>query len=255
MAITRIQSIAVQNIPGALEHRLGFGDDFNYEELISATVHSERSEIDEIIKYSDDDSKAIKEIIEYAESSGYKKKIRKNAVVQELLISYSKDDLPEDDEKALKLINKDISIFLDAFKLKFNFTPVTISFIHKTKDTNTYHVHIIFSLMDIENGKKARWKKRTYFDLIKKMSEYSDRIKNPNENRKNKNVGAYPLWLIRKLEDIYSREFAKEIIKIARERNYRTRDLMTRHNEIANEIAQAIQQQQDVIIADDIDFN
>ena len=30
---------------------------------------------------------------------------------------------------------------------------------------------------------------------------------------------------------------------------------MTRHNEIANEIAQAIQQQQDVIIADDIDFN
>ena len=228
MAVTRIQSISVtESLLPAIEHRLNPGPNervilhkiLSYE--CSDDMHNELSEI---AKNSDNCALAYKEMFEYIESAAYKKKIRKNSVIQELIISYSKNDFPDKNkDEILQLIKDDIHVFLGVFKEKFGFYPFTAYFVH-VNDSGIYHTHILFSLMNYHSPKpvKARWKKRTYFDLIKKMSKYT-KIKTTD---KTKGIGAYPLWLLKKLEKQYGREATKKIVKIAREKGYTTRELI-----------------------------
>jgi len=229
MAVTRIQSISVtESLLPAIEHRLDPGP--NERVLVHKAMPYECSDdifttLSEIAKNSDSHATAYKEMFEYIESACYGRKIRKNSVIQELIISYSKSDFPnKNEDEILKSIHDDILIFLGTFKEKFGFYPFTTYFVHKN-DKDIYHTHILFSLMNYHSPKptKARWKKRTYFDLVKKMSEYSERIKTTG---KTKGIGAYPLWLVRKLEKQYGREIAKKIIEIARKKGYTTRELI-----------------------------
>jgi len=69
------------------------------------------------------------------------------------------------------------------------------------------------------------------------MSDKSPRISLPH---KGKNIGAYPLWFIRKLEEKYGREIAKKIVKIAREKGYTTRELI----DSAESLVKSLQQEQ-----------
>jgi hypothetical protein len=228
MAVTRIQSISVtESLLPAIKHRLDPGPNervilhkaLSYE--CSDDMHNELSEI---AKNSDNCALAYKEMFEYIESAAYKKKIRKNSVIQEIVISYHPKDFDTDNEdEILKSIHDDILIFLGTFKEKFGFYPFTTYFIH-VNDSGIYHTHILFSLMNYNAPKpvKARWKKRTYFDLIKKMSKYT-KIKTTD---KTKGIGAYPLWLLKKLEKQYGREATKKIVELARKKGYTTRELI-----------------------------
>lgn len=239
MAVTRIQSINVNSsLPQAIRHR--FNPPEGKEKLIEfdmylpydmPDIHFE--DMYEIEKYSDSDEEFMTEIMRYIESSGYAQKIRKNAVVQEIVISYSPEDFENESENRIKsLIKEDIFLFSKIFKEKFGFKPFYIHFIHKN-NTGIYHAHIIFSLKKPDLKSKVRWKKRTYFELIRKLESKSPRITVP---RRNKGIGAYPLWLIRKLEKEYGEEVAKKIVKIAREKGYRTRELIDNAEKLAKEI-------------------
>jgi len=232
MATTRIQSISVtESLLPALEHRLNPGQ--HEDVLLHRALMYDCSDnvFSEIYKNSDNHISAYKEMFEYVESACYRKKIRKNSVIQELIISYSKSDFSnKNEDEILQLINDDISIFLGVFKKKFGFYPFVTYFVHRT-DSGIYHTHILFSIMNPETSKKVRWKKRTYFDIVKNMSKYSNRIK---VTEKTKGIGAYPIWLIRKFEGQYGREVTKKIIKIAREKKYTVRELIENANMLFN---------------------
>jgi len=224
MAVTRIQSISVFSLSASISHRLSPPE---HESLVDFGVEvpdeaSNDSTIADVIDYSPDYSRMLTDFLLYVESSGHTRKIRKNAVVQELIIAYSKDDFGNSDiSDILELIRSDIKSFFLSFKEKFGFIPFSCYFIHE--NDGKYHVHILFSLKEPDLLKKVRWKKRTYFDLIKRMSAISPRISVPH---KGKNIGAYPLWLIRKLEARYGRETAKKLVKVARERGYPAKELI-----------------------------
>jgi hypothetical protein len=70
--------------------------------------------------------------------------------------------------------------------------------------------------------RKARWRKRDYFALVDKMRLFSRRISPINEN---KGIGAYPLWLIKKLESIIGRELAQKVIQVCRKMEFPTPEL------------------------------
>ena len=241
MAVTRIQSISVSSsLSNAVAHRISPPEHetlVEFDVLIPSLSQLDdlvSDEIGDIFDHSPSELQMLINFFEYVESSGFAKKIRKNAVVQELIIAYSKDDFTKDSD-ILRLIKSDIKSFFLSFKEKFGFYPFSCYFIHKSE--NMYHVHILFSLKQPDLNKKIRWKKRTYFDLIKKMSDKSPRISLPH---KGKNIGAYPLWFIRKLEEKYGREIAKKIVKIAREKGYTTRELI----DSAESLVRSLQQEQ-----------
>ena len=231
MAITRIQSIRVHDLDVVLDHRI---NTVPHEQLLKIVLDSAEDfeeEIDDILAFSPDYKSAAREILEYSESAKYTRAIRKNSVVQELIIAYSPEDLPEDEEEALSMIKSDVFLFSHCFQEKFEFRPTTVAFVHRTKDTGLYHVHVLFSLMDVEKARKARWKRRSYFDIVKRMSSLSPRISVPP--RKDKSIGAYPIWLRRKIESTYGREIARDIMSLARERKIRTKDLIERYHELS----------------------
>jgi len=232
MGVTRIQSISVSSLSAAIEHRLAPGPHEKVVQHFIYSCHPEmRNTIRDIYTYSQNEVDGYTEIFKYVESAQYKKKVRKNSVIQEIVIAYSKEDFNNlSESEIVEKITDDIHIFTDVFEEKFGFRPFITAFVHKN-NIGMYHIHILFSLMNPETLKKARWKKRTYFDLIKKMSERSPRIKNTGRT---KGIGAYPLWLIRKLEDRYGREIAKEIVKIAREKKYSVRNLIENAEKLLN---------------------
>ena len=246
MAVTRIQSISVSSsLSNAVAHRISPPEhetlvDFDITIPSLSQINDVISdEIGDIFDYSLSERQMLINFFEYVESSGFTKKIRKNAVIQELIIAYSEDDFAEcPNEEVIRLkILSDIRIFFESFRDKFGFSPFSSYFIHKHKSENMYHVHILFSLKQPDLSKKIRWKKRTYFDLIKRMSDKSPRISLPH---KGKNIGAYPLWFVQKVGEKYGREIAKKIVKIAREKGYTTRELI----DSAESLVKSLQQEQ-----------
>ena len=231
MAVTRIQSIKANNIEHALEHVISPPKEEEVVSIRYPTIGIQSSHEAEVIKGMFKDilelpsplHKRVSEIFKCIESVLYTRKIRKNAVIQEIVISYQPNDFEEyERNKIISEIEEDINVFLDAFKSKFGFSPLSFAAIHYTQDKNLYHVHIFFSLMNPFEKRKARWRKRDYFALVDKMRLFSRRISPINEN---KGIGAYPLWLIKKLESIIGRELAQKVIQVCRKMEFPTPEL------------------------------
>jgi len=242
MAVVRIQSINVNSsLTKAIDHRIN--PPVDRETLVSVSEESpvfipdfHEENLYDIKKYSSSLKEYLTEFIRYVESNGYTQKIRKNAVVQELVIAYSPEDFSSNSEEEIEgLIGEDIDLFLEFFEEKFGFRPYYIAFIHKNNNNSErmYHLHIIFSLKKPDLKTKVRWKKRTYFELVKKLASKSPRISVPHKGR---NIGAYPLWIVRKLEEKYGRETAKEITKLARKKGYTARTLIENAEKLAKEV-------------------
>ena len=223
MAVMRVQSIKVSNLRGAIKHRLsppkhellvakGIFLDSSAEEFISL--------FEEFGSEVENDLKVLEEFFRIAESKGYKHKIRKNATVQEVLISYSSEDFSQGLGVVPK-IKEDVKKFVEVFKEKFGFEPFAEYFIHKD-DKGRYHVHLLFSLMRPDLSKKVKWNSKAYFELAKKFSKRATRVKFSERKRS----GVYPLWLVRELEKLVGRNDAKEVIRVARKRGLKAVDLV-----------------------------
>ena len=242
MAITRVESLKVSNLNEVIRHRM-FPDEriekclvFEYMDYLDDFLEKDFWKIyANILKYTDymeyqelspQDIRLnlLVEMFKAVESKGYKHKIRKNSTIQEIIIAYSKDDFKgfHDENDIISEIRKDVDTFFKSFKEKYGFFPFSFYSIHKD-DNNKYHVHIVFSLMKPELDKKVRWRKRDYFDIINKMSKQSKRIPPPTANRE---IGAYPLWIIRVLEMELAREKTKLLIEEARKKRIKTPDLI-----------------------------
>jgi len=246
MAVTRIQSINVSSsLPQVINHRIS--PPANKETLVEVWVgvpvdapDTHLDNLADIEEYSPSSKEFLVEFIRYVESGGYTQKIRKNAVIQEVVIAYSPEDFTNLKESEVKyLIKKDVEIFLKFFKEKFGFKPYYMYFIHKN-DSNMYHIHLLFSLKKPNLKTKIRWKKRTYFELLKKLASESPRVSAPH---KGKNIGAYPLWIVRKLEEKYGREITKEIVKLARKEGYTTKALIENAERLVKEVTSTREQQ------------
>ena len=242
MAITRVESLKVSNLNEVIRHRISPDEKiekclvFEYIDYLDDFLEKDFYTLYEnILKYTDYmvyqglSSQDIKtnqliEMFKAVESKGYKHKIRKNSTIQEVIIAYSKDDFKDfnNEDEIISEIEKDVDIFFKSFKEKYGFYPFSFYSIHKD-DNNKYHVHIVFSLMKPELDKKVRWRKRDYFDIINKMSKKSERIPQPTAN---KEIGAYPLWIIRVLEMELGREKTKLLIEEARKKRIKTPDLI-----------------------------
>ena len=223
MAVMRIQSLKVSNLRDALKHRLSPP---KHERVIEkgVFVDSSAEEFKALFEAFNsgcgDELKNLEEFFRIAESKGYKHKIRKNATVQEVLISYSSEDFSQGLGVVPK-IKEDVEKFVEVFKEKFGFEPFGEYFIHKD-DKGRYHVHLLFSLMKPDLSKKARWNSKIYFEIVKKFSKRATRVK----FFEHKKSGAYPLWLIRNFEKLIGREKTKEVIKVARKRGLKAVDLV-----------------------------
>lgn len=223
MAVMRIQSLKVSNLRGALRHRLSPP---KYESLIAkgVVVDDSAEEFKEIFSefgfLCEKELKRLEEFFRIVESKGYKHKIRKNATVQEVLISYSAEDFAQE-LGVVQKIKEDVGKFVEVFKEKFGFEPFAEYFIHKD-DKGRYHVHLLFSLMKPDLSKKVRWNSKTYFEIVKKFSKRATRVKF-SEHKKS---GVYPLWLVRELEKLVGRNDAKEVIRVARKRGLKAVDLV-----------------------------
>ncbi len=242
MAVTRVESLKVSNLNEVIRHRISPDEKiekcvvFEYIDYLDDFLEKDFYTLYEnILKYTDYmvyqglSSQDIKtnqliEMFKAVESKGYKHKIRKNSTIQEVIIAYSKDDFKDfnNEDEIISEIEKDVDIFFKSFKEKYGFYPFSFYSIHKD-DNNKYHVHIVFSLMKPELDKKVRWRKRDYFDIINKMSKKSERIPQPTANRE---IGAYPLWIIRVLEMELGREKTKLLIEEARKKRIKTPDLI-----------------------------
>ena len=155
----------------------------------------------------------------------------------EIVIAYSRNEFDEVieelnesgitteseiEEEIIAEIEKDVEAFKESFRTKYGFYPYFFYFVHKD-NRNKYHVHILFSLMKPQLDKKVRWRKRDYFDLIKRISKISPRISPPSES---KGIGAYPLWLIRRIELEIGRERAKILVERARKKGVKASELL-----------------------------
>jgi len=217
MAVTRTQSISVHlALRQAIIHRLDPKLEesskhekfekivWNIPEKHFEYLHATYEEVSR-----DSNADAIYEMFVEVESFFRQRKIRKNAVVQELVIAYEKNaDIEIDD------IQKDIELFFALLSAKYASSHFGVAMIH-SDHRGKYHVHILFSLRDLSTGKKIRWNFRAYFDIVKKLSRHSPRISLPNEN---KNIGAYPLWLVRKIQEVFGLEKAEKIVSDARKK-------------------------------------
>ena len=224
-AVTRTQSISVhQALPQAIIHRLDPQLDehsrhekfeklvWNIPEKHFEYLHATYEEVSRASNYTD----AIFEMFAEAESFFRTRKIRKNAVVQELVIAYEKNaDIEIDD------IQKDIELFFALLSAKYASSHFGVAMIH-SDHRGKYHVHILFSLRDLSTGKKIRWNFRAYFDVVKKLSRHSPRISLPTED---KGIGPYPLWLVRKIQEVFGLEEAEKIVSDARRRGLSSREL------------------------------
>ncbi len=223
MAVMRIQSLKVSNLRGALRHRLSPP---KHEVLVAkgVIVDDSAEEFKEIFSefgsLCEEELKRLEEFFKIAESKGYKHKIRKNATIQEVLISYSSEDFSKD-LGVVSRIKEDVGKFIEVFREKFCFEPFAEYFIHKD-DKGRYHVHLLFSLVKPDLTKKIKWNSKTYFEIVKKFSKRATRVKFSERKRS----GAYPLWLIRELERVVGREKAKEVVKVARKRGLKAVDLV-----------------------------
>lgn len=234
MATTRIQGIKVSSsLDRAINHRLYPS---KLEELIfffraydPLLVSSEFRKLDkqllehynlpdDIITNPDKNSKEyLKEFIKMIESKLYKHKIRKNSTIQEIIIAYSPEEKVNKD-----IIFEDLLSFEDSFRKKYGFIPFYTAFVHKD-EKEKYHIHILFSLVNPQLERKVRWRKKDYFDLIRNMSKISPRIHISSEK---KGIGAYPLWMIRRIEAKIGRNKAKQLIKEARKQKIRASKLL-----------------------------
>jgi hypothetical protein len=224
-AVTRTQSISVhQALSQAIVHRLNPQLDpsskhekfeklvWNIPEKHFEYLHATYEEVSRTSNYTD----AILEMFIEVESFFRQRKIRKNAVIQEFVIAYSKNE-----EIALEDIEKDVELFFALLSAKYASSHFGVAMIH-SDHRGKYHVHILFSLRDLSTGKKIRWNFRAYFDIVKKLSRHSPRISLPNEN---KNIGAYPLWLMRKIQEVFGLEEAEKIVSEARKKGLTSYEL------------------------------
>jgi len=224
-AVTRTQSISVhQALSQAIIHRLNPQLDehsrhekfeklvWNIPESHSEYLFTTYEEVSRASNYTD----AIYEMFIEVESFFRQRKIRKNAVVQEFVIAYEKNaEITIDD------IEKDVELFFALLSQKYASSHFGVAMIH-SDHRGKYHVHILFSLRDLETGKKIRWNFRAYFDVVKKLSRLSERISLPT---KNKGIGPYPLWLVRKIQEVFGLEEAEKIVSDARKKGLSSREL------------------------------
>ena len=219
----RIQSVKVSNLRSVLKHRLSPP---KHETLIAKGVVVDdlagefKVLFEEFGSGVENDLKVLEEFFKIAESKGYRHKIRKNATIQEVLISYSSEDF-SGELGIVPKIREDIERFIEVFKEKFGFEPFCQYYIHKD-DKGRYHVHLLFSLMKPDLSKKVRWNSKIYFELAKKFSKRATRVRFSEV----KKSGVYPLWLIRIFEKLIGREKTKEVVRVARKRGLKAVDLV-----------------------------
>jgi len=232
VAVVRIQSLKLNSLLSASKHRLSPPSD--RELLIACDADFDLKVPDEIadtltdiLEYSNGVKKVV-DFFKFIESAGYTRKIRKNATIQELVVAYSEDEI-----KTHYDIYRDIRSFKKSFAEKYGFEPFIFYFIHKHKHSNMYHIHIFFSLRKPDLSTKVRWRKREYFEIKTAMQKRNSRITTP---KRGKNIGAYPLWFIRKLQKEYGTEVAKEVTKLARQRGYPIRKFIEHAEELAKTI-------------------
>ncbi|NPA72966.1 MAG: relaxase/mobilization nuclease domain-containing protein [Gammaproteobacteria bacterium] len=224
MAVMRVKSINVNSsLRSALKHRLSPPE---HEELVHSSLRHEgsvefESLFNEFKNVESDKLKQFEEFFRIVESKGYKHKIRKNAVVYEVVIAYSDDDL-NDCEKFMRCLMSDCDAFVESFKEKFGFKPFSAVFVHRDKRSGRYHMHILFSLMKPNLAKKVRWNSKTYFEIAKKVAEKSKRISISERKR----AGSYPLWLIREFERTVGVKNTKELVRLARRRGLKSYELV-----------------------------
>ena len=221
MAITRIQSIKFSSIGAALRHRLNPGrHEFLVQYLMSVDPSFGQIGMLEALRQLSGKTK-LREFFKFIESAAYSRKIRKNAVLHELIVAYDRNEdglTPEthsnlsEDGHTPEPIRMDIKAFLRAFREEFGFFPASAFFVHS--DGEKFHVHILFSLMKPDFSGKVRFRKQNYFRLVKRMSELSPRIRASSPPKKR--IGAYPMWLMRLIEAEIGREKAKRIVRKAR---------------------------------------
>ena len=224
MAVMRVQSIKVESsLRSALKHRFSPPQ---YEILcMSALKHDGGEEFHKLFEAfkgtGGDLLKEYEEFFRIAESKGYRQKIRKNAVVYEVVVSYSDEDL-RGCGNPLVCVRRDYESFLESFEERFGFRPFSAVFVHKDKRNNRYHMHILFSLMKPDLSKKIRWNSKVYFELARSISQKSRWIRFSDE----KKAGVYPLWLVRRFEQFLGVWGAKKFLKVARSKGLRAGELV-----------------------------
>jgi len=210
MAVLRVESIKVSDLPKVIAHRRNPGEATPYEELVATRYFID----DEIGDYMfcelgmgiSDRRKLLSEIykkegevrfFEAIESVMFSRKVRKNATIQEIVIAYDSQESNEVNVDPVKETQYDVNDLIEAFKETCGFRPFYVRYIHRDKETGKYHVHLLFSLMNPITGRKARWNQKTYFTIINKAAKRSKtlRIQPP----KPKTIGKYPLWMVQKL--------------------------------------------------------
>lgn len=155
------------------------------------------------------------------ETIGGRKNLRKNASLWEFVISWKgKKPGREAIKEGLRLlleIRKKTKVMVGVDKPRVEVGGIITGrnyymFLHEG-EANT-HLHILVVPRDIY-GKKVNLKPALYREIVKGFLPKEDYERMVKAKRK---LGAYPLWAIRKIEERRGKEFAREFVKLCRQR-------------------------------------
>jgi len=185
MPVLRIDTIKYSSFWGAIEHRCPkCGEEFK-EKLLSE--------------------------FRKIETQNGRKNLRKDASFFEIVISYEESK----DEEAIKEDIRELLFLLEEyFGVDFNQFKYTY-FIHHKKGRT--HVHFLFTARNKE-GKKIKPKPSQFARLKEEFLEnlYPEDYKN-YQKIKGKRIGVYPLWAIRRLENLVKNSLeVSEFVKLCR---------------------------------------